>query len=68
MRLAFLGTPDFAVPTLAALIEAGHEIACVYSQPPAARGRGQTLRPTPVQAFAEARGLPVRTPASLKTP
>jgi methionyl-tRNA formyltransferase len=68
MRLAFLGTPDFAVPTLAALIEAGHEIACVYSQPPAPRGRGQALRPSPVQAFAEARGLPVRTPPSMKSP
>ena len=68
MRLAFLGTPDFAVPTLAALIGAGHEIACVYSQPPAARGRGQTLKLTPVQAFAESRGLLVRTPVSLKTP
>lgn len=68
MRLAFLGTPDFAVPTLAALIEAGHEIACVYSQPPAPRGRGQALRPSPVQAFAEARGLMVRTPATMKGP
>ncbi len=68
MRLAFLGTPDFAVPTLAALLEAGHEIACVYSQPPAPRGRGQALKPTPVQAFAESRGLPTRTPASMKDP
>jgi methionyl-tRNA formyltransferase len=68
VRLAFLGTPDFAVPTLAALIDAGHEIACVYSQPPAPRGRGQALRPSPVQAFAEAQGLPARTPASMKAP
>lgn len=68
MRLVFLGTPDFAVPTLAALIDAGHEIVGVYSQPPAPRGRGQSLRPSPVQAFAEARGLSVRTPASMKTP
>jgi len=68
MRLAFLGTPDFAVPTLAALIGAGHEIACVYSQPPAPRGRGQALRPSPVQAFAERHGLVSRTPASMKTP
>lgn len=66
MRLAFLGTPDFAVPSLAALIEAGHEVACVYSQPPRPRGRGQALQPSPVQAFAEGRGIPVRTPASLK--
>ncbi len=68
MRLAFLGTPDFAVQSLAALIEAGHEIACVYSQPPAPRGRGQALQPSPVHAFADARGIPVRTPVSMKTP
>ncbi len=68
MRLAFLGTPDFAVPTLAALIEAGHEIVRVYSQPPAPRGRGQALRPSPVQAFAEAQGISVRTPVSMKAP
>ena len=68
MRLAFLGTPDFAVPTLAALIGAGHEMACVYSQPPAPRGRGHALRPSPVQAFAEAQGLEVRTPASMRAP
>lgn len=66
MRLAFLGTPDFAVHSLAALLEAGHEIVCVYSQPPAPRGRGQTLQPSPVHAFAESRGLAVRTPASMK--
>jgi methionyl-tRNA formyltransferase len=68
MRLAFLGTPDFAVDTLAELIARGHEIACVYSQPPAPRGRGQALRPSPVQAFAESRGLAVRTPLSMKEP
>ena len=68
MRRAFLGTPDFAVPTLAALMAAGHEIASVYSQPAAPRGRGQALRPSPVRAYAEAHGLPVRTPASMKDP
>ncbi len=68
MRLAFLGTPDFAVQSLAAILAAGHEVVCVYSQPPAPRGRGQTLQPSPVHAFAEARGLTVRTPASMKTP
>ena len=68
MRLAFLGTPDFAAKVLAAIVEAGHEIACVYSQPPAPRGRGQTLKPSPVQAFAEAQGLAVRTPASMRDP
>ncbi|HVI31105.1 methionyl-tRNA formyltransferase [Phenylobacterium sp.] len=68
MRLAFLGTPDFSVAALAALVDAGHEIACVYSQPPAPRGRGQTLQPSPVHAFAQARGIPVRTPASMRDP
>jgi methionyl-tRNA formyltransferase len=68
MRLAFLGTPDFAVASLAALLEAGHEVACVYSREPKPRGRGQALKPSPVHAFAEAHGLMVRTPRSLKTP
>lgn len=68
MRLAFLGTPDFAVHSLAALVAAGHEIACVYSQPPAPRGRGQALQPSPVHAHAEARGIPVRTPVSMRAP
>ncbi|WP_374573641.1 methionyl-tRNA formyltransferase [Phenylobacterium sp.] len=68
MRLAFLGTPDFAVAALAKLVEAGHEIACVYSQPPAPRGRGQALRPSPVHAFAQDHGLMVRTPASMRDP
>src|SRR5580692_4347321 len=68
MRLAFLGTPDFAVSSLAAIVEAGHEVACVYSQPPAPRGRGKKLTPSPVQAFAEQRGIEVRTPASMRAP
>lgn len=68
MRLAFLGTPDFAVTVLAELVAQGHEIACVYSQPPAPRGRGQALRPSPAHAFAEAHGLPVRTPVSMRDP
>lgn len=66
LRIAFMGSPDFAVPVLAALAEAGHEIACVYSQPPRPAGRGKKLRPTPVHQWAEARGLEVRTPRSLK--
>jgi methionyl-tRNA formyltransferase len=66
MRLAFLGTPEFAIPTLAGLIEAGHDIARVYSQPPAPRGRGQTLTASPVQAFADSHGLETRTPISLR--
>ncbi len=68
MRLAFLGTPSFAVPTLAALLDAGHQIVRVYSQPPAPRGRGQALKPSPVEAFARDKGLEVATPASLSSP
>ena len=68
MRLAFLGTPEFSVVSLAAIVEAGFEVACVYSQPPAPRGRGKRLTPSPVQAYAEAHGLPVRTPASMRAP
>lgn len=66
MRLVFMGTPDFAVPALAALIEAGHEIVCVYSQPPRPAGRGQKERPSPVHAFAAGQGIEVRTPARLR--
>jgi methionyl-tRNA formyltransferase len=68
MRLAFLGTPEFSVAALSALVDAGHEIACVYSQPPAPRGRGQAMKPSPVHAYAEARAIPVRTPASMRDP
>ena len=68
MRLAFLGTPDFAVRSLAELVASGHEIAAVYAQPPAPRGRGQQLRPSPIQAFAETVGLEVRTPRSMRAP
>ena len=66
LRLAFLGTPDFARVSLEALAAAGHEIVAVYCQPPRAAGRGKRLRPSPVQAFAEARGWEVRTPKRLK--
>jgi methionyl-tRNA formyltransferase len=66
MRLAFMGTPEFAVPSLAELIASGHEIVAVYSQPPRPRGRGQKLTPSPVHAFAESMGLPVFTPESMK--
>ena len=68
MRLAFMGTPDFAVPSLAELIASGHDIVAVYSQPPRPRGRGQKLTLSPVHAFAETMGLPVFTPASMKAP
>ena len=66
MRIIFMGTPDFSVPVLDALVQAGHEIACVYCQPPRPAGRGKKDRPSPVQARAEALGLPVRHPVSLK--
>ncbi|HEX8126265.1 MAG TPA: methionyl-tRNA formyltransferase [Allosphingosinicella sp.] len=68
MRIAFMGTPEFAVPTLDALAAADHEIAAVYSQPPRPAGRGKALRPSPVQQRAEALGIEVRTPLSLKDP
>ncbi len=66
LRIAFMGSPDFSVPVLAALIEAGHEIACVYSQPPRPAGRGKRLTPTPVHRYADQQGFQVRTPKSLK--
>jgi len=68
MRIIFMGTPDFAVPALRALHQAGHEIACVYTQPPRPAGRGKKLLPSPVQAEAERLGLSVRTPLSLREP
>jgi methionyl-tRNA formyltransferase len=67
MKIVFMGTPDFAVGTLSALLDAGHEVACVYSQPPRPAGRGMAERPSPVHAFAAARGIEVRTPVSLKS-
>ena len=66
MRIAFMGTPDFSVPAFDALRETGHEIACVYSQPPRPAGRGQKERKSPVQLRAEAEGIEVRMPTSLK--
>jgi methionyl-tRNA formyltransferase len=66
LRLAFMGSPDFAVPVLEAILAAGHEVVCVYSQPPRPAGRGQDLRRTAVHAIAEQRGLPVRTPLNFK--
>jgi methionyl-tRNA formyltransferase len=68
MRIAFMGTPAIAARMLTAVHAAGHEIACVYAQPPAPRGRGQALQPSAVQAEAERLGLMVRTPASMKDP
>lgn len=68
LRLAFMGTSEFAVPSLAALIAAGHEIAAVYTRAPRPAGRGQKEKSSPVQRAAERHGLVVRTPASLKDP
>ena len=66
LRLAFMGTPNFSVPALEALLEAGHNVAAVYSQPPRPSGRGQKLKPSPVHAFAKTKGIEVRTPKSLR--
>lgn len=68
MRIIFMGTPAFAVPTLAALHEAAHEIVAVYTQPPRPAGRGKKLQPSPVQREAEIRHLEVLAPVSLKSP
>jgi methionyl-tRNA formyltransferase len=67
VQLVFMGTPEFSVTVLKALIAAGHEILCAYAQPPRPAGRGMALRPTPVHAFADAQGIEVRTPVSLKS-
>ena len=66
MRVVFMGTPEFAVPTLHALIAAGHEVVAVYSQPPRPAGRGKKLQPSPVHLAAQAAGIAVHTPISLK--
>ncbi|KAB7614794.1 methionyl-tRNA formyltransferase [Amylibacter sp. SFDW26] len=66
MRIVFMGTPDFSVPVLDALVKAGHEVVGVYSQPPRPAGRGKKERPSPVQAFAETLGLPVYHPLNFK--
>src|SRR5687767_6981433 len=66
LRIAFMGSPDFAVPTLEALIAAGHDVACVYSQPPRPAGRGKQIQRTPVHEAAERHGIEVRTPENFK--
>ena len=66
MRLVFMGTPDFAVPALTALVAAGHHVVCAYTQPPRPAGRGKQLQPSPVQRKAEELGIAVRHPVSLK--
>ena len=66
MRIVFMGTPDFSVPVLQALVDSGHDVVAAYSQPPRRAGRGKALRPSPVQAHAEALGIAVRTPLTLR--
>jgi methionyl-tRNA formyltransferase len=68
LRIIFMGTPDFAVPTLRAILEAGHEVVAVYTQPPRAAGRGMALRKSPVHRAAEQAGLTVATPERFKSP
>ncbi|AVM75936.1 methionyl-tRNA formyltransferase [Magnetospirillum gryphiswaldense] len=67
MRLAFMGTPDFSVAILSALLDAGHDVVCVYAQPPRPAGRGHKEQLTPVHAFAAQHGIEVRIPKSLKS-
>ena len=67
MRLIFMGTPDFAVPTLARLVSDGHEVAAVFTQPDKPAGRGQQRQAPPVKRFALAHGIPVQQPPKIKT-
>jgi methionyl-tRNA formyltransferase len=67
LRIIFMGTPDFAVPTLRMILDAGYEVVAVYTQPPRAAGRGMALRKSPVQQAAEQADLKVLTPARLKS-
>lgn len=66
LRVVFMGTPDFAVPTLSEIVGHGHEVVAAYTRAPAPAGRGMALRPSPVQAAAERFGIPVSTPKSLR--
>jgi len=67
LRVVFMGTPDFAVPTLSEIVGQGHEVVAVYTRPPAMAGRGMELKPSPVHGMAERFGLPVLTPKTLRT-
>ncbi len=67
LRVVFMGTPDFAVPTLSEILGQGHEVVAVYTRAPAAAGRGMELKPSPVHRLAERFGLPVLTPKTLRT-
>jgi methionyl-tRNA formyltransferase len=66
LRIVFMGTPDFAVPTLAEILAAGHDVVAVYTQPPRPAGRGMGERKSPVHVYAESNGIPVFTPKSLR--
>ena len=66
MRIVFMGTPDFAVASLEALYESGHEVVLVVTQPDRPKGRGYTLTPSPVKQFAMSKGTPVISPETLK--
>ncbi len=68
MRIVFMGTPDFAVPSLEALLKAGHEVAAVYTQPDKPKGRGHKLQPPPVKELAMQHNIPVYQPATLRKP
>ncbi len=68
MRTVFMGTPDFSVPVLEALVTAGHEVVAIYCQPPRPAGRGNKERPSPVQLLAERLGLPVHHPVNFQDP
>src|SRR4051812_15473292 len=68
VRIAFFGTPDFAVPCLEALLRAGHEVVCAVTQPDKPKGRGQESAPSAVKVAALAAGIPVLQPASVKKP
>ena len=67
MRVIFMGSPEFAVPTLNALVAAGHEVVAVYTQPPRPAGRGKQLQPTAIEERARRLGIEVRSPKSLKS-
>lgn len=66
LNVVFMGTPDFAVPALQAILDSHHNVISVYSQPPRPKGRGQTLQKSPVHQLAESAGIPVRNPLSFK--
>ena len=68
LRVVFMGTPDFSVPTLSEIVCAGHDVAAVYTQPPRRAGRGMGLRPSPVHKFADEAGIPVYTPKGFRKP